>query len=115
MENFYTYTGENINDFITNYRDALQAQRDSANKQLEQQRRNYFTSIMGAANRRGMMYSNLPTRDKVVYNVQTYYPATVKVQNSYQTGLDSLRNNAINLWNQVKAYNEATQDLATGS
>ena len=111
MQDFYDYQGNNINDFITNYRNALKAQRDAANKQLQQQRRNYYTSLMGAANRRGMLYSNLPARDKIRYDTETYTPALVKVQNSYQTGLNSLRNNAIDLWNQIKSYDEAIRDL----
>lgn len=112
MENFYDYQGNEFNQFITNYRNALQAQRDATNKQLEQQRRNYYTSLMGSANRRGMLYSNLAQRDKIKYDTSTYYPSMVKTQTSYQSGLDSLRNNAVNLWNQIKAYNEATADLS---
>ena len=100
-----------LNAFIRNYRDALKAQRDSAEKQLQQQRRNNFASIMGGANRAGVLYSNLPERSKLQYNTQTYYPALTKIQTSYQTGLDSLRNNAINLWNQIRSYNEALRDL----
>lgn len=111
MENFYDYQGQDVNAFIRNYRDALKAQRDSAEKQLQQQRRNNFASIMGGANRAGVLYSNLPERSKLQYNTQTYYPALTKIQTSYQTGLDSLRNNAINLWNQIRSYNEAIADL----
>lgn len=113
MNDFYTYTGENVNDFITNYRQALQGQRDSAIKQLEQQRRNNYASIMGAANRRNMLFSNFPQREKIKYNAQTFMPAYAKVQSSYTTALDALRNNAVKLWNQIKSYNEATSDLDT--
>ena len=115
MDNFYTYNGENVNEFIDNYRNALQAQRDSAIKQLNQQRRNDYASYMGMANRRGMLYSNLPEREKVRYNVNTYTPSLVKIQSSYQSGLDTLRNNAVNLWNQIKAYEEAVQDISAAS
>lgn len=111
MENFYDYQGNNLDEFIRNYRDALKAQRDSNIKQLEQQRRNNFATIMSGANKAGMLYSNFPERSKVIYNTDSYYPAVAKVQNSYQTGLDSLRTNAINLWNQIRSYNEATEDL----
>lgn len=112
MENFYDYQNNDLNEFIRNYRNALQAQRDSANKQLEQQRRNYYTSIMGAANKRGALYSNFPARDKIKYDTNTYYPARIKAQTSYQSGLDALRNNAVNLWNQIKSYEEAADDLS---
>jgi len=111
MQDFYDYQNNDVNQFIRSYRNALKAQRDAANKQLQQQRRNYYTSLMGAANRRGMLYSNLPARDKIRYDTETYTPALIKTQNSYQTGLDNLRNNAVALWNQIKSYNEALSDL----
>ena len=111
MDNWYDYQGNNVGDFIKAYRESLEAQRASNQKQLEQNKRNYYTSIMGAANRRGMMYSNFPQRDKIKYDVGTYMPYVVKNQQSYQTGLDTLRNNAISLWNKIKTYDEAISDL----
>ena len=111
MENFYEYQNNDINQFIKAYREALQAQRDSTNKQLEQQRRNAYGTIMSGANKAGMMYSNFPERSKLQYYTNTYMPNYVKTQSSYQTGLDSLRNNAVKLWNQIKTYNEAIKDL----
>lgn len=112
MDNFYDYQDNDVNEFIRNYRIALQAQRDSAVKQLEQQRRNSYATIMSGANKAGMLYSNFPERSKIQYQTQTYIPSYTKVQSSYQSGLDTLRNNAVNLWNQIKAYNEATADLS---
>lgn len=112
MDNWFDYQGNDINQFIKNYRESLQAQRDSAIKQLEQQRRNSYATIMSGANKSGMLYSNFPERSKIQYQTQTYVPSYTKVQSSYQSGLDTLRNNAINLWNQIKAYNEATADLS---
>lgn len=111
MDNWYDYQGNNVGDFIKAYRDSLQAQRDANLKQLEQARRTYFSSIMGSANRRGMMYSNFPQRDKIRYDTNTHNPAMIKNQQSYQTGLDALRNNAISLWNKLKAYDESISDL----
>lgn len=111
MDNWFDYQGNDINLFIKNYRDSLKAQRDSNLKQLQQNRRNAFASYMGAANRRGMMYSNFPQREKINYDASTYMPSQVKVQQSYQTGLDTLRNNAVSLWNKIKAYNESISDL----
>lgn len=110
MDNWYDYQGNDINLFIKNYRDSLKAQKDSVNKQLQQTRKNYQASLMGAANRRGMMYSNFPQREKLKYDTDTYNPALVKNQTSYQTGLDTLRNNAVTLWNKIQAYNEAIED-----
>lgn len=111
MDNWYDYQGNNIGDFIKAYRESLDAQRSSNLKQLEQGRKNYFSSIMGGANRRGMMYSNFPQRDKIRYDIGTYTPAVIKNQNTYQTGLDTLRNNAVDLWNKIKYYDEAISDL----
>ena len=111
MDNWYDYQGNSISDFIKAYRDSLQAQRDANLKKLQQDKRNYYSLIMGANNRRGMLYSNFPQRDKIKYETNTYSPAIAANQTSYQTGLDSLRNNAINVWNKIKSYNEATSDL----
>lgn len=113
MDNFTTYTGEDVNQFIKNYREALQAQRDSSIKQLEQQRRNDYATIMSGLNKAGALYSNFGERAKTKYLASTYSPALVKVQNSYQTALDNLRSNAVKLWNQIKAYEEASSDLAS--
>lgn len=113
MENLTTNTGESVDEFFLNYKNALKAQRDSTIKQLEQQRRNDYASIMGAANRRGMLYSNFPEREKIKYNVATFMPAYVKANTSYTTGLDSLRANMVNFWNQKKAYDEAAAELAS--
>ena len=111
MENWYDYQDNDINEFIKNYRESLKAQRDANMKNLQQQRRNYMSAIMGGANRRGMMYSNFPQRDKIKYDANTYNPAVINAQTSYQTGLDTLRNNAISLWNKIKAYDEGISDL----
>lgn len=111
MDNFYAPSGQNINEFISNYRQALKAQYDSNNKQLQQNRKQAQTTIMGAVNRAGMMYSNLAERAKMAYDAQTYEPALVKNQTSYQTALDSLRSNAVSLWNKIKTYEEAIADL----
>ena len=111
MDNWYDYQGNNISEFIKAYRDSLKAQRDSANKQLLQARKNYQSSLMGAANRRGMMYSNFPQRDKLRYDTETYNPSLVKNQTSYQTGQDTRRNNAVDLWTKIKTYNENISDL----
>ena len=114
MDNFYAPSGENIGEFIGNYRQALKAQYDSNNKQLQQNRKQAQISTMGAANRAGMLYSNFPERTKMAYDAQTYEPALVKNQSSYQTALDSLRNNAVTLWNKIKSYEEAIADLNSG-
>ena len=102
---------DTIDPFINAYRDSLQRQRDLSLQNLDNQRRLDQRSIMTSANKAGMMYSNFPQRDKIKYDTQTYLPAQVKIQQSYQTGLDKLRQNTINLSNQLKSINEAIADL----
>ncbi len=104
------FQGRDVNQFFKNYRDALQAQRDANRKLLEQQRRNYFRGLMSSANKAGALYSNFAGREKLRYDTESYMPALVKAQTSYQSGLDSLRNNAVNLWNQIKSFQEAIDD-----
>lgn len=102
---------EQLDPFIIAYRDSLQQQRDLANQQLEAQRRNDFTSIMSGANKVGMMYSNFPAREKIKYDTQTYQPNLIKVQQSYQTGLDKLRANTVKMANQLNSINRAIEEL----
>lgn len=103
--------GNDINEFIMNYRKALKNQYDAGNAALTQQRTNDFANIMSGANKAGMMYSNFPQRSKLQYDTSTFYPAQIKSYQSYQTALDKVRNNAINLYNQNKSIAEAIADL----
>lgn len=103
--------GNDINQFLTNYRKALGAQLDASNDAINQQRRNDFATIMAGANKAGMLYSNFPQRSKIQYDTQTLYPAKVKAQQSYQTALDKLRASAIDMYNQNKTINQAIADL----
>ena len=50
------YDTNQIKDFYQNYRDSLDRQNQSAIQSLDQQRGNAQTSIMGSANKMGMMY-----------------------------------------------------------
>lgn len=106
-----TPTGENVNTFIENYRNALKSQYDASQAALNQQRRNDFATIMSGANKAGMMYSNFPQRSKIQYDTGTYYPAQIKAYQSYQSALDKLRQNALSLYNQNKTIEEAIADL----
>lgn len=100
-----------IDPFILNYRDSLERQRDLANQNMANERRLAQTQIMSAANEGGMMYSNFPERAKIQYDTQTYLPNTIKAQQTYQTGLQKLRENTLNLANQLKSVNEAIAEL----
>ena len=103
--------GQDVNQFIKNYRDALKAQFDAGTATLNQQRTNDFATVMSGANKAGMLYSNFPQRSKLQYDTQTFYPAQIKAYQSYQTSLDKLRKNAIDLYNQNKSIAEAIADL----
>lgn len=105
------YSSDNLGDFMSNYRTALEEQRTADLNALDNQRNLAYTGIMTGANRRGLLHSNFPTRDKLRYDVETYEPAKVKVQQTYQTGLDTLYNNAAKYLNQIKSYREKTSDL----
>lgn len=102
------------NEFLKQYRDALKNQYDASLSSLKQQNRNNQASIMSAANERGMMYSNFPQRSKIQAETD-YLSNASKLHSTYQTGLDKLRNNATNAYNQIKAYEEAISDLNSAS
>ena len=102
---------DELNSFIANYRNELDRQRDLGMQNLDNNRRNQFQNLMGAANTAGMMYSNFPERAKVQYDTSTYLPSKIKLQQSYQTGLDKLRSNTTNYINQLASINEAISDL----
>ena len=101
----------NLDDFITNYRNSLKEQYDAGVKSLDQQRANSQTSIMSNANRAGLLYSNLPERDKIKYDTNTYLPGLVNLRTTYQTGLDKLRTNALSVANNIKSINAAIANL----
>lgn len=106
-----TMINSTVDPFITQYRDAIERQRDLSKQYVDNQRRNDFAGIMAGANASGMMYSNFPERSKIQYNTSTYQPSIVKVQDTYRTGLDKLRSNTLNLYNQLASINEAIADL----
>lgn len=98
------------NEFLKQYRDSLKNQFDANVSSLKQQKRNSDASIMSNANRAGLMYSNFPQRSKIQTEAD-YLTDYSKLRKTYQTGLDSLRNNAVDTYNKIKAYEEAISDL----
>lgn len=106
---------DTTDSFINAYRDSLDRQKDLAMQNLQNQRRNDFQTIMSNANAAGMMYSNFPQRSKIQYDTQTYMPNQAKIQSTYQTGLQKLRQNIISTANQLKSVNEAIADLNEAS
>lgn len=94
------------NEFIQNLRTALTESYDAGMANLNNQRQLDQSAIMNKANKAGVMFSNIPQRMKIQYDTNTYMPAQVKLRNSYQTGLDTLRQNGINAANQVAYYQQ---------
>lgn len=105
------FTTEQIKDFYQNYRDSLDRQYQAGLQNLEQQRKNAQTSIMGGANKAGMLYSVFPARAKIQYDQQTYQPAQIKLQSSYATGLDALRNNMLKYQNSIAEIQDSIAHL----
>lgn len=105
MEDFVmpSLDGTDIDRFIKEYRDALKQQRDYDLSTLRQQKRNEEANIMSNANKVGMMYSNFPERSKI-QNESTFLNKAANINSTYQTGLDKLRQNAADVYNDIKAY-----------
>lgn len=101
---------EQIDPFMQKYRDALKRSTDAQVMQLNQQRETDQAKLMSQANTAGMMYSNFPTRSKMQYDTSTYNPNLLKIQSAYQTGIDSIRNKAVELANALKASQESIDD-----
>lgn len=99
------------NLFIDEYRksaEGLEQQRDFELQNIENARRNAYQNIMASANTGGMMYSNFPERTKYQYNTNTYFPNIVKTNTTYQTGLDTIRNNIVDTINKLADLRDAT-------
>lgn len=96
------YSNDEMTEFYRNYRENLSRQQETDLQNLNQQRANTQATIMSGANKAGMLYSNFPERSKVQYEAQTYQPAQAKIYSSYQTGLDTLRNNILKNFNSIK-------------
>lgn len=94
------------NEFVQNLRNALTESYDAGMANLSNQRTLDQAAIMNKANKAGVMFSNIPQRMKIQYDTQTYMPSMVNLRNSYQTGLDSLRQSGINAANQVAYYQQ---------
>lgn len=105
------YSESEMQDFYKNYRESLSSQYENAKNSLEQQRKNAQASIMSGANKAGMMYSNFPERAKIQYDTGTYQPAAIKLNTTYRTGLDTLRNNILKYQNSIADIQDAIAHL----
>ena len=105
------YDENMIRSFYQNYRDSLDRQYQANLQSLAQQRKNAQTAIMSGANKAGMLYSNFPMRSKIQYDQNTYQPAQIKLQNTYQTGLDQLRSNILKYQNSIAEIQDSIAHL----
>lgn len=105
------YSESEMQDFYKNYRESLSSQYENAKNSLEQQRKNAQASIMSGANKAGMLYSNLGERAKLQYDANTYQPAAIKLNTTYRTGLDTLRNNILKYQNSIADIQDAIAHL----
>lgn len=104
----------NIDDtktYFENLRDAYKVQYDTQRNLLDEQRRQQQAQTMSQANTAGMLYSNFPQRTMIQYDTNTYQPALTKLNTTYLTGLDSLRNKGTQLANSILSTQEAIADL----
>lgn len=105
------YTDDEWQNFYKNYRESLSSQYENAKNSLEQQRKNAQASIMSGANKAGILYSNFPQRSKIQYDQNTYQPAQIKLNTTYQSGLDALRNNILKYQNSIADIQDAIAHL----
>lgn len=105
------YSENEWQDFYKNYRESLSKQYETAQQNLAQQRKNAQQGIMSGLNKAGMLYSNFGARQKTQYDQNTYQPAQIKLQNTYQTGLDALRNNVLKYQNSISDIQDAIAHL----
>ena len=102
---------EALEPYLSQYRTALEEQRNAAQANVEQQKKLDYTQLMSTANKAGAMFGNLPERAKVQYVANTYLPNLANVQSTYQTGLQKLRKNTLDYANNIKSIEEAIADL----
>lgn len=100
-----------LQSFISAYRETLQPQYEAQKAELDQQRKNDYQSLMSSANAMGMLHSNLPAREKIKYDTTTYQPNLIKLRQSYQSGVDTLRENVLKTANQIKDLQQKIADL----
>lgn len=102
---------EDTQQYFRNLADAQKVQYNTQRNLLDEQRRQQQASIMSQANTAGMAYSNIPQRTMIQYDTNTFMPAYTKLNTTYLTGLDSLRNEGTKLANSIRTYQEAINDL----
>ena len=101
----------NIDDYLKAYRASLVDQYNAAVANLDTQKQSDQASIMSKANAAGMLYSNFPQRERTKYIAGTYTPARAKLRSTYQTGLDKLRSNTVDIVNNISTIEQAIADL----
>lgn len=102
---------EDANTFLKSYRNSLKNTYDTSVANINNTNRLQNQQIMSGANNRGILYSNIPQKQKIQYQTETYLPALANAQNTYQTGLNTLRENELKYLNKIKSLDEAIADL----
>lgn len=112
---------DEINNFINEYRKSLDDQYAADLRNAQNERRTQQRNIMSSANRLGTMYSNFPERMRMQYDTGTYLPTVAKTHQTYQTGLQKLRdnivgqiNNLANINEEIAILNESNQEDGNG-
>lgn len=102
---------DDTQQFFRNLADAYKVQYDTQRNLLNEQRKQQQAGIMSQANQAGMLYSNFPQRTQIQYDTNTYMPALAKLNNTYLTGLNDLRNKGTQLANNIITTQEAINDI----
>lgn len=102
---------EDTQQYFRNLADAYKVQYDTQRNLLNEQRRQQQAQTMSQVNTAGMAYSNFPQRTMIQYDTNTFMPAYTKLNTTYLTGLDSLRNKGTQLANSIRTTQEAINDL----
>ena len=111
LDDFKDLQGNDVNQFIREYRDSMKNNYADNVAQIQQQKHNDYASIMSQANKAGMMYSNFPERSKMQYESSTYLPNLNSAYKTYQTGLDKLRSSALGTYNSIKETQDEINHL----
>ncbi len=101
---------EKIRGYIQSANIAAGNTQQSQKKALEQTRRNQLAGTASALSSRGLLNSGTMPLKTVQYDTATFIPESTKIDQTYQTSIDTMRNNSAKLYNQLlQADNTITQ------
>lgn len=102
---------EDTKQYFQNLADAYRNQYATQRNLLDEQRRQQQAQIMSQMNQAGMLNSNFGQRAMIQYDTNTYMPAYTKLNTTYLTGLNDLRNKGTQIANNTLSMQEAIADL----